>query len=221
VQYFLNFAKKCVMGIIDDLKWRYATKKFDSEKQLSANKLDVLKEAFNLTAVSYGLQTLKLVVIKDKGIRERLVEIAYGQRQVVDASHLMIICIQSEIDTHDVESHFETVKAIRNTPDVILEPFKAQLKSTIAEMPKAKKLDWAAKQAYIALGNLMTVCAIEGIDSCPMEGFVPEQLDKTLNLDKQGLKSVLMLPVGYRADDDMFSKLKKVRKSISETVIEF
>lgn len=208
------------MSIIEKLNWRYATKKFDTTKQLSDSQLEILKEAFNLTALSYGLQTLKMVVVGDKSIRENLVALAFGQRQVADASHLLVLCIQNEIDTDDVEEHFDTVKAIRNTPDEILDPFKEQLKSTIETMPESKKSDWATKQAYIALGNLMTVCAIEEIDSCPMEGFLPEELDKVLNLDKYELKSVLLLPVGFRAEDDMFASLKKVRKPISDTVLE-
>jgi nitroreductase len=212
--------KRTAMSIIEKLNWRYATKKFDTTKQLSDSQLEILKEAFNLTALSYGLQTLKMVVVSDKSIRENLVALAFGQRQVADASHLLVLCIQNEIDTDDVEEHFDTVKAIRNTPDEILDPFKEQLKSTIETMPNSKKSDWATKQAYIALGNLMTVCAVEEIDSCPMEGFLPEELDKVLNLDKYELKSVLLLPVGFRAEDDMFASLKKVRKPISDTVLE-
>ncbi|SDH33279.1 NAD(P)H-dependent oxidoreductase [Winogradskyella thalassocola] len=208
------------MSIIEKLQWRYATKKFDATKTLSKEKLNTLKEAFNLTALSYGLQTLKLVVIEDKIARERLVEVAYGQRQVVDASHLLVLCIQTEIDGNDVNNHFDTIKAIRNTPDAILNPFKKELKSTVEDMPADKKLIWATKQAYIALGNLMTVCAVEGIDSCPMEGFIPTALDEKLELQKHGLSSVLLLPVGYRADDDMFSELKKVRQPLSKTIVE-
>lgn len=208
------------MSIIEKLQWRYATKKFNSKKILSEEKLTTLKEAFNLTALSYGLQTLKLVIIEDKKIRENLVKLSYGQRQVADASHLFVLCIQNEIDVNDVNIHFDTIKAIRNTPDEILKPFKVQLQSTIENMPTNKKEDWATKQAYIALGNLMTVCAVEEIDCCPMEGFLPIEVDKALKLDELGLSSVLMLPVGYRAEDDVFASFKKVRKQLSETIIE-
>jgi len=208
------------MSIIDDLKWRYATKKFDSSKSLSKTQLNTLKEAFNLTALSYGLQTLKLVVVEDKTTRENLVSLSYGQRQVADASHLFVLCVQTNINFDDVESHFKNIKDIRATPDEVLEPFKAQMKSTIENMSNDNKLVWATKQAYIALGNLMTVCAVEGIDSCPMEGFVPEAIDKALNLEAMNLKSVLLLPVGFRAEDDMFSGFKKVRKQLSDTIIE-
>lgn len=94
------------------------------------------------------------------------------------------------------------------------------MKSTIGQMPREKKISWATRQAYIALGNLMTVCAVEEIDSCPMEGFLPDELDKILGLDTLGLKSVLLLPVGYRAKDDMFAEFKKVRQPMSKTVID-
>ncbi|MFC0604204.1 NAD(P)H-dependent oxidoreductase [Winogradskyella pulchriflava] len=208
------------MSIIDNLKWRYATKKFDASKKLSEEQLQVLKEAFNLTALSYGLQTLKMVVVKDDAVKEKLVEFSYGQRQVADASHLLILCIQNEIDDKDVDEHFNHIKAIRNTPDSILEPFKKGMKTTINNMPVDKKYNWATRQAYIALGNLMTVCAVEGIDSCPMEGFIPAKMDKALQLDKHGLSSVLLLPVGFRSEDDFFADLKKVRKSISDTIVE-
>ncbi len=206
--------------ILEKLKWRYATKKFDSSKTLSEDQIQILKEAFNLTALSYGLQTLKLVVVKDKVRREALVQHSYGQRQVVDASHLLVLCIQNEINDSDVEQHFVNVKKIRNTPDNVLEPFKNGLTTTINNMPDDQKANWATKQAYIALGNLMTVCAVEGIDGCPMEGFIPSEIDKVLNLEQHGLNSVLMFPVGFRAEDDMFADLKKVRKSLSDTIIE-
>ena len=208
------------MSIIEKLKWRYATKKFDTSKSLSSEQLTILKEAFNLTALSYGLQTLKLVIVEDKSIREQLLKHSYGQRQVVDASHLLVICIQNEINGDDVDNHFNTIKNVRQTPDEILNPFRDGLKSTIQNMSIDQKNDWTTRQAYIALGNLMTVCAVEQIDSCPMEGFVPEEIDRILELDEHGLTSVLLFPVGYRAHDDMFASLKKVRKPLSETIIE-
>ncbi len=216
----LRIFEKKIMNIIEQLQWRYATKKFDDSHILSDKQLTTLKEAFNLTALSYGLQTLKLVIITDKEHREKLVSHSYGQRQVVDASHLLVLCIQSEIDETDVNEHFKNIVQVRKTSESVLEPFKNQLKATIDDMPKTKKFDWAIRQAYIALGNLMTVCAIEKIDSCPMEGFNPEAIDEVLQLNLKGLKSVLLLPVGKRAKDDIFADLKKVRKPLNETIIE-
>lgn len=208
------------MNIIEKLKWRYATKKFDKQKKISNDKLDIIKNAFNLTALSYGLQTLKLVIVEDHSIRASLINASYGQRQVADASHLLVLCIQDSINSSDVDNHFNNVQQIRNTSDAILDPYKEQLKKTVNAMSSSELNIWATNQAYIALGNLMTVCAAEDIDSCPMEGFIPENVDKILGLSALGLKSVLLLPVGYRAEDDMFAKLEKVRKPISETVLE-
>ena len=208
------------MNIIDQLKWRYATKKFDASRELSEDQIDVIKQAFNLTATSFGLQTLRLIVLKNKMIREELVAHAYHQRQVVDASHLLVICIQNNITSADVDTHFENVQSIRETPETILEPFKNDLKSMMAAKTLSEREDWSTKQAYIALGNLMTVCAAEHIDACPMEGFNPVAFDDVLELKEKNLKSVLLLPVGFRAEDDKFAGFKKVRKQLSEAVIE-
>ncbi|WOD43181.1 NAD(P)H-dependent oxidoreductase [Hwangdonia lutea] len=208
------------MDTIKQLQWRYATKKFDADKKLSKNKLDILKQAFNLTATSYGLQTISLVIVEDKAIRASLVEHSYNQNQVLDASHLLVICIQDNIQHFDVNNYYKNIKAIRNTPDQILEPYRKGLVEIMGNMTIDEQQQWSTNQAYIALGNLMTICAIENIDSCPMEGFVSKKYDSILKLKDKGLKSVLLLPVGYRAKDDMFSDFKKVRKPIKETIIE-
>ncbi|OEK08292.1 NAD(P)H-dependent oxidoreductase [Flavivirga aquatica] len=208
------------MDTIKQLQWRYATKKFNNNKKLSNAKLDVLKEAFNLTATSFGLQTIKLIVIEDKTLRKSLVELSYNQKQVEEASHLLVICIQKNIITEDVNNYYDNIKDIRKTSESILKPFREDLTQMMSKKSVNERQEWSKKQAYIALGNLMTVCAIEGIDSCPMEGFLPEKYDEILKLGDKELKSVLLLPVGYRADDDIFADFKKVRKPIEEAVIE-
>ncbi|MFD0988859.1 NAD(P)H-dependent oxidoreductase [Mariniflexile jejuense] len=208
------------MSIIKQLEWRYATKKFDSNKKLSNKKLDTLKQAFNLTATSFGLQTIKLVVIENEKLRASLVEHSFNQKQVLQASHLLIICIQNDISEHDVISYYNNIKTIRDTSETILKPYREGLISMMQKMTVLERQQWSKNQAYIALGNLMTVCAIEGIDSCPMEGFMPAKYDELLGLQAKGLKSILLLPVGYRANDDMFSAFQKVRMPINESVIE-
>jgi nitroreductase len=205
---------------ITQLQWRYATKKFDSTKTLPEAKLNILKQAFNLTATSYGLQTIKLLVIKDKAVKESLLEHSYNQRQVVDASHLLVICIQDDILDTDVNNYYDNIKNIRETPESVLKPYREGLLKMMSKMSVEARQTWSTNQAYIALGNLMTVCALEQIDACPMEGFIPSKYDEILNLNAKSLKSVLLLPVGYRAEDDMFSKLKKVRQPIAATVID-
>ncbi|WP_298423206.1 NAD(P)H-dependent oxidoreductase [uncultured Kordia sp.] len=208
------------MQILDSLKWRYATKKFDANRFLNTAQLDTLKEAFNLTATSYGLQPIRLVVIQNKEVQEQLVPHSWNQRQVVDASHLLVICIENTVDTETIEAYFNRVKAIRNTPDEILAPFKEFMTNSFKGRTQEDLNIWSAKQAYLAMGNLLTVCGAEQIDACPMEGFVSEKYDEILGLEAHGLSSVLVLPVGYRAEDDMFADFKKVRKSISESILE-
>lgn len=208
------------MDIINQLNWRYATKKFDISKKVSSEKLETLKQAFNLTPLSYGLQTIKLVIVDDQETKDKFVELSYGQKQVAQASHILVLCIQDKVDETDVDAHFDNIKAIRKTPELILSKFRKELKEFVKNRSKEQIKNWCINQAYIALGNLMTVCAAEGIDGCPMEGFLPKKIDELLKLDELGLKSVLLLPVGYRSEDDMFADLKKVRKDISETIIE-
>ena len=208
------------MNIIDSLKWRYATKKFNPEKVLSPKKIDILKQAFNLTATSFGLQTITMVIVSDKNIREKLLPFAYNQKQVLQASHLLVICIQDNVTDADVDMLFDNTQNIRNTPDSILDPYRVNLKRMMQKMTIEERQQWSNNQAYIALGNLMTVCAVEGIDSCPMEGFSADDYDRLLDLKSKNLKSVLLLPVGYRADDDMFANFEKVRKTVEESTLE-
>lgn len=207
------------MDTIKQLEWRYATKKFNATKTLPEFKLNVLKQAFNLTATSFGLQTIKLVVIQDKKIREQLVSASYNQKQVLQASHLFVICIQNDILESDVTNYYTNVKNIRKTPEKILQPFKDNLIKSMQNKTVAERQQWSKNQSYIALGNLMTVCAMEEIDACPMEGFVPAMYNDILKLNEKGLQAVLLLPVGYRDEDDMFSTLKKIRKPLEEAII--
>jgi len=208
------------MNILESLKWRYATKKFDNTTVLSTEQINTLKEAFNLTATSFGLQPIKMVVLKNREIREQLVAHAFGQRQILDASHLLIICIQKECTTTDVENYFKLLKKVRNTPDEVVASFKKDVLGLFENSP-IENIQQASKfQAYLALGNLLTVCASLKIDSCPMEGFNPSKFDEILDLEAKNLHSLLLLPVGKRADDDYMASLKKVRKPLEETIIE-
>lgn len=208
------------MNILKQLEWRYACKKFDSHKTLSIEQLELIKKAFNLTATSYGLQPLKLIVIQNKELQSKLVAHSYNQQQVRQASAVLVICIEKNIDEAYIRNHFELVKAIRNTPDDVLESFRSFLISDFSKKSDESIDLWATKQAYIALGNLLTVLAVNEIDSCPMEGFVSSDYDSVLKLSEKGLKSVLVLPVGFRAADDMFSSMNKVRKPLEESCIE-
>lgn len=206
--------------VIDALQWRYAVKKFDGERMLSRKQIETLKEAFNLTATSYGLQPVKMMVIADKVLQEELVPLSMNQRQVGDCSYVLVLCIENVVDGAFVKNYFDRVQAIRNTPDEVIAGFKNYLVSEYEKMTPEAIAMWATKQAYLILGNLLTICAVEGIDACPMEGFDPKAYDDKLGLTKLGLSSVLVLPVGYRAEDDMFAEFAKVRRPLEEIVIE-
>ena len=208
------------MSSLNSLQWRYATKKFDASKQLSPEQIDVLKQCFNLTATSYGLQPLQLVVIKHRELQEQLLPHSFQQQQIVTASHLLVICIEKNIDAEFINRYFKLTKNIRNTPEEILKPFREFLLKDFGAKPQQELEQWAINQAYLALGNLLTVCAEEKIDACPMEGFDAEKYDEILKLKEKNLKSVLILPVGYRAEDDIFADFEKVRRPLKETVIE-
>lgn len=208
------------MEVIKQLEWRYAVKKFDDTKTLSTKQIDIIKNAFNLTATSYGLQPVKLIVLQNKSLQNQLVTASWNQKQVVQASHVLVFAIPKTYSETEVENYFTLVKKIRNTPDEILNPFKNFLKEDVRLKTQEQLFEWNKNQAYLAMGNLLTVCALQEIDACPMEGFTPEKYDEILDLTSKNLTSVLVMPVGFRAADDYMKDLKKVRKSVKEVVIE-
>lgn len=208
------------MEIIKSLEWRYACKKFDDKKEVSKKQLELIKNAFNLTATSFGLQPIKMLVIKNQELKQALLKHAYFQQQVLTCSHLLVLCIDTKVDDHTIDKHFEMVKNIRDTPDDILDKFRNDLKVAYRRKSQEEIEQLAIHQTYIILGNLMTVCAMEKIDSCPMEGFDSQKFDEVLKLKKEHLKSILLLPIGFRAEDDFMSALKKVRKPIKDVVID-
>tara|TARA_R110002051_G_scaffold15064_5_gene47649 strand:+ start:128 stop:835 length:708 start_codon:yes stop_codon:yes gene_type:complete len=218
--YFKKSNYNRMMDSIKKLKWRYAVKKFDSTKFLSDLKIEILKEAFNLTATSYGLQPIKLVIVNDKEIQDNLVKCSFGQQQIIQASHILIFCIENQINEKYIRDYFNLIKKIRNTSDEILQPFQEALITTFSKKDANEIRIWAINQAYLAMGNLLTVCAMEEIDACPMEGFLADGYDDILNLKDKNLTSVLVMPVGYRAEDDIFSNFDKVRKSINDSIIQ-
>ena len=208
------------MNIIEALNWRYAAKNFDSTRIIPNETIEVIKESFNLTASSYGLQPVKLLLVSNKSILQELVPISSNQQQVSQASHLCIFCVYTNVDEAYIRTYFENIKSIRKTPDAVLNSFRESLISSFATKSPDEIFNWGAKQAYLALGNMLTVCATQEIDACPMEGFDPIAYDEYFKLNEQGLRSVLVMPIGFRAKVDMFADLKKVRKDLRDSIIE-
>lgn len=208
------------MPAINALKWRYACKAFDPEKNVSEDKIQRLKEGLNLTASSYGLQPFKFLILKDKEKRELLVEHSWNQRQVVDASHLFIIAVRTDINEAFISDYINLISEQRGVPAEELEAFKGMMMGSIISKSKEEQFTWAKNQAYITLGNLLLQCGLEEIDATPMEGFIPSKYDEILGLEAMNLKSVLVCPVGYRSDNDPYITLKKVRQSLENICID-
>ena len=207
------------MSIIDKLKWRYATKKFDTNKKLSAEQLDLLLEAIQLAPSSIGLQHYKVLVIENPEVRAKLREAAYGQPQVTDASHLIVFAAETGIDEAYGKRFIDLVASTRNAPRESLAGLEGMVLGQINSRTPEQRVLWAQKQAYIALGVLVAAAADRGIDAGPMEGFDPAKFDEILGLKEKGLTATVIAAVGFRADDDPFSKLIKVRRPKTELFI--
>jgi len=207
------------MNVIEALNKRYATKKFNPDKKLSAETVDQIIEAGRLTATSYGAQLLKIVKVENTEFREKLVNCSFGQRQVADASDLLIICRERDLDLIHFEKYVENVSKTRGVALEKLDGFKNMMVNSILTKSEEEQVLWMEKQCYIVLGNLLNTCAILGVDSCPMEGFIPEEYDRILGLDSMNLASVLVLPIGVRADDDPNFSNAKVRRSTEDFLV--
>ncbi|MER3373436.1 MAG: NAD(P)H-dependent oxidoreductase [Allomuricauda sp.] len=198
--------------------WRYATKKFDTTKKVSDEDLETLLEATRLSASSYGLQPYHLFVISDQQIKEQLKPASWNQSQITDASHIIVFANTTDFGEELVDGFIENTSSTRNIPTEKLKGYADFMKSKLLELPAETKKEWAARQVYIAFGNMMQAAAELKIDSCPMEGFEPEAYNKILGLDEKGLTATVVLAIGYRSEDDVTQHLPKVRKSTEELV---
>lgn len=195
---------------INALNWRYAVKKFDS-KEIPQEKLDIIMESLRLTPSSLGLQAWKFIIVENTDLRKQLLAASMNQEQVVDASHLIVLARNKDLEEGDVKKWTDYLAVEREMPNDKRDGFHQMIMGYLSGIEEESKGIWLDKQLYIALGNLMTVCAIEGVDSCPMEGFDPQQYDEILGLNEKGLKSVVVCPIGYRSIDDPYQHQAKVR----------
>lgn len=201
---------------LDNLNWRYATKQFDATKKISEENLAILKEAVRLSASSYGLQPYEVYIIEDKETREKLRAAGYNQTQITDASHLFVFAAKNDVTATDVDNYMEAISNERNVPVDALSGFAGAINGAVVGLPQEVKANWAAKQSYIALGNILSAAADLQIDACPMEGFDHAAFDEILGLTEKGLHSTAIITLGYRSEEDQYQHLKKVRKSSEE-----
>jgi nitroreductase len=204
---------------ITNQNWRYATKKFDAAKKISTQDLNTLKEAIRLSSSSYGLQPYKVIIVENPELRAQLLPAAYGQSQVVDASHLIVFANETNVDDETINRYINRISETRGIPAESLAGFGNYMKGGINSMPEDVKNIWAAKQTYLALGNLLNAAAELKIDITPMEGFVPAKVNEILGLDKLNLNATLIATIGYRHEEDATQQYKKVRKSNEELFI--
>ncbi len=202
--------------IIEDLNWRYATKQFDASRKISAEDFNIIRESLRLVPSSYGLQPLKYIIVESKELREKLVPASYGQKQVLDASHLILICSHQKMDEKQVDAYLKNVAETRSIDLSSTEGYGNFMKQTIGRMSEDEIKSWNDKQAYIALGQLLHTCASLRIDATPMEGFDANKYAEILGINSEEYKITLACPIGYRHENDATQDLKKVRKPLKE-----
>jgi nitroreductase len=204
---------------LEHQNWRYATKKFDATKKISNEDLNLLKEAIRLSSSSYGLQPYKVIIVENPELRAKIQPAAWGQSQIVEASHLIVFANETQIKDENIDNFVNNISVTRNIPLEALAGYGSFMKSKLVTLSDDDKAIWTAKQTYLALGNLLNAAAELKIDVTPMEGFVPEQVNEILGLGKLGLNTSLIATLGYRHEADDTQHYKKVRKSEEELFI--
>ena len=198
--------------LTDALHWRYATKKFDPARKIPQATWAALEEALVLSPSSYGLEPWKFFQVQDPAVREKISKAAYGQRQPVDCSHLVVFTCRKGLDNADIDQFLQRTAATRGAPLEALKGYGDIIRGSADRARAGGYLDvWSSRQVYIALGVFLTAAALLGVDACPMEGFDPAQVDEILDLKSKGYFSVALAAAGYRAADDKYAANAKVR----------
>jgi nitroreductase len=204
--------------VLEALSWRYATKKFDATRKISPETWTALEQAVTLSPSSYGLQPWRFFVVDAPAVRQQLRTFSWNQSQITDASHLLVFARRKEMAVADVERYINRIMEVRGAPAAALEDYKKMMVGHVTN-PQLDVAAWASKQIYIALGVFLSAAALMGIDACPMEGFSAPDYDKVLGLPEKGYHATVVATAGYRAADDAFASMKKVRWTASEAVV--
>jgi len=201
---------------LENLNWRYATKKFDTTKKVNDKELEFLKDAMQLSASSYGLQPYEIFVIEDAALREKLKPAAWNQAQITDASYLVVFANKVGFGDELIDNYIDNVSQTRKLPLENLSGASTFMKSKIGEFSEVEKAQWSQNQCYIALGNLLSAAAEIKVDVCPMEGFDAKEINSILELDKKGLNTAVIATIGHRSEEDDTQHYPKVRKEKEE-----
>jgi len=205
--------------LVQALKWRYATKVFDPNKKIPDDLWQALKQALVLSPSSYGLQPYRFLLINNAAKRAELLPHSWNQKQVVDASHYIVFTARTKMTEADVDKLIQHTSQTRHIPAESLNSYRGMMVGDLVNGPRSKMAhEWATRQAYIALGNLMTCAAVLGVDTCPMEGFSPPDYDRVLGLENSGYAAVVCCALGYRSANDKYAGLAKVRYEPADLV---
>ena len=206
--------------LLAQLNWRYATKQFDPARKIAPATWAALEEALVLTPSSFGLQPWKFIVVADPAVREKLVAVSWNQRQIADASHLVVFAVKTPFGEKDIDHLLARIAELRGVPAASLAPYREMMAGSLLRgLDEAARAQWAIRQVYIALGNFLTCAALMGVDACPMEGIEPAKYNEILGLPQQGLSAVVVATAGYRSSADKYAALTKVRYPRSEVVL--
>jgi len=207
--------------LLKKLEWRYATKKMNPAKAVPQEKVERILEAARLAPTSSGLQPFEIIVVTSKEVREQIKPIAWGQNQITDGSHLLVFAAWDNYTAERINAMFDMTNAQRGGTNEGFENYRKMLLSTYPPRDAQVNFEHAARQSYIGLGAALIAAAFEEVDATPMEGFDPKALDEILNLGARGLRSVAIVPLGYRADEgDWLANLKKVRRPREQFITE-
>ncbi|PZX51103.1 nitroreductase [Algoriphagus ratkowskyi] len=199
------------MQVLENLNWRYATKSMNGTP-VPQEKVDYILDAIRLSASSSGLQPYEILVITDQEVKEKIKPIAWNQSQITDASHVLVFAAWDNYTPERINGVFKYNNEQRNLPDSVTDDYRNMLLTSYTAKTAEENFTHAAKQAYIALGTALIAAAEQEVDSTPMEGFDPAALDEILDLKSKGLRSVVVLPLGYRNEEgDWLVNMKKVR----------
>lgn len=206
--------------VLDALNWRYATKKFDASKKIPSATWAALEESLALAPSSMGLQPWKFIVVDDPALRAKLMEVSWKQAQITDASHLVVFALRKNLDAAHVDKHLARQIEVRGGTAESLDGYRKMMLGSLDGARSKGHLDnWQSRQVYIALGQFMTAAALLGIDTCPMEGLDPAKYDELLGLTGTDYTTLCACPAGYRAADDKYANLTKVRFKASDVVV--
>ena len=204
-------------AVVAQLRWRYATKKFDPTKVIPLDTWAALEQALVLTPSSYGLQPWRFFVVTDPTVKAQLPAHSWGQRQPQDCSHMVVFAIKADLGEADIDRYLERVAEVRGQSRESLAGFKRLMTGSLTD-PAFDVNTWAANQVYIAIGQFMACAAILGVDTCPMEGINPAKYDDVLGIGAQGYRTVVGCAAGYRATDDRYAQSPKVRFKTEDVV---